>query len=325
MPDPGFPVFDADNHLYESPEMLTEYLPKQHRRDIQFVRCTGAPRIAVKGKITEYMPNPTFERSPRRAPTSTSTGAPTPEGKSLREMTGTADRLPSRVPGAGAAARAARRAPRPSGTDVPDAREPARVHARRRSRPHPRRRPRGQPVAARRVDLRLPGAHLHRARDHAADRRGSGQGARVGAGARREGGADPARAVTGLHGSRSFALPEFDPFWARVQEAEMPVCMHASFPPLTSYYEKWEPGRSDTAFTPTPLREPLLQHREVEDALAAMVCQGALSRSPTSRSSAWRTAATGSATCSTSSTWPTGGCRRASTNIRWRHSGATCT
>ena len=58
--------------------------------------------------------------------------------------------------------------------------------------------------------------------------------------------------VTGLRGSRSFALPEFDPIWARLQEAEVPVCLHASFPPLTSYYETWEPGRSDNAFTPTP-------------------------------------------------------------------------
>jgi predicted TIM-barrel fold metal-dependent hydrolase len=86
--------------------------------------------------------------------------------------------------------------------------------------------------------------------------------------------------VTGLRGSRSIALPEFDPVWARLQEAGVPVCMHASFPPLTSYYEKWEPARSDNAFTPTPLRQLLLQHREMEDALAAMICQGALSRFP---------------------------------------------
>ena len=46
MPDPGFPVFDADNHLYESPDMLTEYLPKEYARDIQFVQVRGA-RLAV--------------------------------------------------------------------------------------------------------------------------------------------------------------------------------------------------------------------------------------------------------------------------------------
>ena len=56
--------------------------------------------------------------------------------------------------------------------------------------------------------------------------------------------------------------------------------MHASFPPLTRYYEMWEPGTGDSAFKPSPLKQLLLQHREVEDAIAAMICQGALSRFP---------------------------------------------
>ena len=86
--------------------------------------------------------------------------------------------------------------------------------------------------------------------------------------------------ANGLRGPRSIALPEFDPFWARVQEADIPVAMHASFAPLTSYYETWEPGNSDSAFKPTPLKELLLQHREIEDAIAAMICVGALSRFP---------------------------------------------
>ena len=86
--------------------------------------------------------------------------------------------------------------------------------------------------------------------------------------------------VKGLRGSRSIGLPEFDPVWARIEEAGVPVCMHASFPPLTSYYEQWEPGRSDSAFKPSPLKLLLLQHREVEDALAALVCHGVFTRFP---------------------------------------------
>jgi predicted TIM-barrel fold metal-dependent hydrolase len=86
--------------------------------------------------------------------------------------------------------------------------------------------------------------------------------------------------VTGRSGSRSFGLPEFDPFWARVEEAGVPVCMHASFPPLTRYYEQWEPGRTDSPFEPTPLKRLLLRHREIEDAIAAIICQGMLSRFP---------------------------------------------
>ncbi len=86
--------------------------------------------------------------------------------------------------------------------------------------------------------------------------------------------------VNGLRGMRSIAAPEFDPLWARIQEAGVLVCMHASFPPLTPYYEQWEPGRSDSAFEPTPLKLLLLQHREMEDALAAMICQGLFNRFP---------------------------------------------
>jgi hypothetical protein len=62
---PSYPVFDADHHLYEAPEVFTEYLPKAHRRDIQFVQVRGRTKIAVKGRLTEFMPNPTFERVAR--------------------------------------------------------------------------------------------------------------------------------------------------------------------------------------------------------------------------------------------------------------------
>ena len=64
MNDPGFPVFDADNHLYESPAWL-EYLPKRYARDIQFVEVRGRTRLAMKGTLTEFIPNPTFERVAR--------------------------------------------------------------------------------------------------------------------------------------------------------------------------------------------------------------------------------------------------------------------
>ena len=88
MPDPGFPVFDADNHFYESPEMLAQYLPKRYARDIQFVEVRGRPRIAVKGKITDFMPNPTFDKvAAPRAHVDFYRGTNTAR-KSLREMTG---------------------------------------------------------------------------------------------------------------------------------------------------------------------------------------------------------------------------------------------
>jgi predicted TIM-barrel fold metal-dependent hydrolase len=89
--------------------------------------------------------------------------------------------------------------------------------------------------------------------------------------------------ATGFRGSRSIGLPEFDPVWARLEEAGIAVCMHASFAPLNRYYEQWEPASSDSAFVTTPLKLMLLQHREIEDTLAALICQGTLSRFPNLR------------------------------------------
>ena len=46
--------------------------------------------------------------------------------------------------------------------------------------------------------------------------------------------------VPGYEGNRSFALPEFDPFWQRVTELDITVGLHASDDGLTRYYNQWE-------------------------------------------------------------------------------------
>ena len=35
--DVPFPIFDADNHLYEPPEALTKFLPKEYKDYVQYV------------------------------------------------------------------------------------------------------------------------------------------------------------------------------------------------------------------------------------------------------------------------------------------------
>lgn len=42
--DVPFPIFDADNHLYEPPEALTKFLPKEYKDFVSTCRSTGAPR-----------------------------------------------------------------------------------------------------------------------------------------------------------------------------------------------------------------------------------------------------------------------------------------
>ena len=56
-----FPVFDADNHMYETKEALTQHLPKEYAGVIDYVDVEGRTKIVVKGTISEYIPNPTFE------------------------------------------------------------------------------------------------------------------------------------------------------------------------------------------------------------------------------------------------------------------------
>jgi len=280
MSVPDYGVFDADNHLYEAPEVITEYLPKQYRNDIQFVQVRGRARIAVKGHLTEYMPNPTFERVSAPGSHMAYYKGDNPQGLTLREMAGDPiDCLP------------AFRNPKDR-LDVLNELGLERALM--------------FPTLANLLEYTLEGdpdlTHIavHSVNQWLHDTWTYDYQNRIFAvpvitlpiveeaikelelvlsrGAKailiRPG------PVTGLRGSRSFGLPEFDPFWARVQEANIPVCMHASFPPLTHYYELWEPGRSDSAFKPTPLKNLLTQHREIEDAIAALIAQNTLSRFP---------------------------------------------
>ena len=57
----SFPVFDADNHMYETPEAFTKYLPKEYEGLIKYVQVNGRTKIAVRNRISDYIPNPTFE------------------------------------------------------------------------------------------------------------------------------------------------------------------------------------------------------------------------------------------------------------------------
>ena len=58
--DIPFPLFDADNHLYEPPEALTKYLPEEYKDVVQYVEINGRTKIAIRGQISNYIPNPTF-------------------------------------------------------------------------------------------------------------------------------------------------------------------------------------------------------------------------------------------------------------------------
>src|SRR6188472_2451327 len=86
--DIPFPLFDADNHLYEPPEALTKYLPKEYKDIVQYVEINGRTKIAIKGQISNYIPNPTFSVVAKPGAWEEYFKFGNPDGKSKRELFG---------------------------------------------------------------------------------------------------------------------------------------------------------------------------------------------------------------------------------------------
>jgi hypothetical protein len=84
----SFPVFDADNHFYEPREALTKFLPDKHKHAIDYVDVRGRTKIVVRGQISDYIPNPTFEVVARPGAQEEYYRNGNPEGKTYREMMG---------------------------------------------------------------------------------------------------------------------------------------------------------------------------------------------------------------------------------------------
>jgi hypothetical protein len=57
-----FPVFDVDNHLYETTDAFTRYLPAEFDGLVKYVQVNGRTKIALRNHISEYIPNPTFNK-----------------------------------------------------------------------------------------------------------------------------------------------------------------------------------------------------------------------------------------------------------------------
>jgi predicted TIM-barrel fold metal-dependent hydrolase len=93
--------------------------------------------------------------------------------------------------------------------------------------------------------------------------------------------------VPGYEVYRSLALPEFDPFWAKVAEFDVAVGMHSSDDGMTRYFNLWE-GRGDGEHLPFAGPSAFLdimhtQSRGIFDAAASLIGHGLLSRFPSLR------------------------------------------
>ena len=90
----NFPVFDADNHMYETPDAFTKFLPSEYEGLIKYVQVDGRTKIAINNVISDYIPNPTFEVVAKPGAQEEYFKKGNPEGKSRREILGKAMRAP---------------------------------------------------------------------------------------------------------------------------------------------------------------------------------------------------------------------------------------
>jgi predicted TIM-barrel fold metal-dependent hydrolase len=275
-----FDVFDSDNHMYETAEALTKFLPKKYDRAIDYVDVRGRTKIVVRGQISEYIPNPTFDvvAAPGSQEEYFKNG--NPDGLSFRELVGKPIRC------------------------LPGFREPA-----------PRLEMMNElgidrslmfPTLASLIEERLKDAPdvilavIHALNQWMYETWTFNYEDRIFAtpvinmsvvedaleeiewviarGARcvliR-----PAP-VPGYRGSRSPGLPEFDPIWARLEEAGVLVAFHSSDSGYADMANRWENSSEFLPFAPTAFRIISQGKRPIEDTMTAMVVHGALSRFP---------------------------------------------
>lgn len=274
------PIFDADQHMYETQEALTKYLPERYQKAVQFVQAGKRTRIAILGMITEYIPNPTFERVARPGGHEKFYSGQNTEGLTMREMQGPPIEAP-----------AATRNP------VDRIKELDRQGV-QQTLIYPTLANLVEHSAAEDPELTM--AMIHALNQWMLEHWGFTYQdrlfmtpvinlAEVDNGRRElefilENGARVAlikpAPVKGFRGWRSPALPEFDPFWRDVEAAGLPIVLHGSQPPLEEYVSRWEPADTNSAFEMSAFKWVVLGHREIADMITSLVCHGTLTRFP---------------------------------------------
>ncbi|HEY8527634.1 MAG TPA: amidohydrolase family protein [Acidimicrobiales bacterium] len=275
-----FPVFDSDNHMYETQDAFTRHLPDRYKNAIQYVEVRGRTKIAIRGVISEYIPNPTFDVVAAPGAQEEYFRNGNPEGKSYRELVGDPIRC---LPGF--------REPEPRiplmdelGVDQTLMFPTLASLLEERMRDDPE----------------LTHAVVHALNQWMYETWTFDYENRIFATPVItlpivekaieelewvvERGAKcilirPAP-VPGYRGSRSFAFEEFDPFWQAVVDADILVGMHASDSGYARYQADWTGPEEYLPFRLDAFKMLTAGKRPIEDAAAAMTCHGLLTRFP---------------------------------------------
>lgn len=281
-----FPVHDADNHLYETQDAFLRHLPDQYKSKIQYVQVNGRTRLAIGGQISEYIPNPTFDVVAAPGAWDVWNRAQNHEGLTLREIQGKA------VPSIDAYRNGEARVKLLDQQGIQSTLM--------------------FPTLASAIEERMSFDHdllhaaIHALNAWLLDEWGFDRGGRIYAvpfislanldkalgelewllknGARAIG-IRPAP-VPGYRGTRSPGHPDYDPFWARVAEAKILVCLHSADSGYARFTQMWEGGGESELlpFQSSAFRDVQnIFYRSIEDALTALICHGVFTRHPNVR------------------------------------------
>lgn len=282
----GYEMWDADNHLYETRDAFTRYLPEHRRRDLYWVTDRrGHEHIIINGRLWDYIPNPTFD--------------PIAIAGSLTEML------------------EGRKSKDQTMVDGMRVVEPLSLRPEYQNRDKRITRLDEQgvqgcilfPTAASgleewtRDDVGLTMDVLWTFNQWLLEEWGFAHQNRLFA-TPIISLADPDEAVRMLewvieHGGRTIYIrsapvptaqgcrspgdPMFDPFWARVAEAGILGCVHLSEPGYYRYSGDWTGNYRRRAFQLSAFEQIYMHGRPVSDFLTAMVCHGAVTRYPNLR------------------------------------------
>ena len=276
-------VFDCDFHFYEGVDAFTRHLPSQYKGLVRLANVDGRTKMIIRGRVSDYIPNPTFEIVAEPGSAAEYFSGHNTEGKSFREIV-----RPMRAI--------------PEFTDR-DARMALmdQMHIQAIV---------NFPTLASLIEVNFMDDPIgtqvlvHAFNEWIYDEWGFDYGGRIFStpvinlatadGAVKElewaleRGAKtilvrPAP-VAGFRGARSPFLPDSDPFWARVQEAGIPVMLHASDSGYTAYANEWNGADQEMRpFEQNAFSAVSQSFRPIMDTVFSAIIHGMVTRFPAVR------------------------------------------